>query len=90
MEDTDAFCIEAAAEVCGYLEIGRHRCIGESFAFLQIKTVVAMFLREFKHDLVRDATGRKVFPKMDYTSLIVMPEKNSYISLERRTALNHT
>ncbi|KAJ3043887.1 Lanosterol 14-alpha-demethylase [Rhizophlyctis rosea] len=63
---------------------GRHRCIGEQFAFLQIKTIIALFIREFKHELQKDKTGQRQFPKMDYTSMIVMPEKGSYISIKRR------
>ncbi|KAI9005243.1 cytochrome P450 [Gaertneriomyces semiglobifer] len=63
---------------------GRHRCIGEAFAYVQIKTLMAHFIRDFKHDLARDANGEKIFPKMDYTSLIVMPEKPSFIEFERR------
>ena len=58
---------------------GRHRCIGESFAYVQIKTIVALFTREFKHSLVNEK-----FPKLDYTSLIVVPEKDTELCVERR------
>jgi cytochrome P450 len=64
---------------------GRHRCIGEAFAFIQIKTIVACFVREFKHELMKDK-GVGFFPKSDYTSLITMPEKPCYISVTRRNA----
>ncbi|KAJ3041262.1 Lanosterol 14-alpha-demethylase [Rhizophlyctis rosea] len=63
---------------------GRHRCIGEAFAYVQIKTIIATFLREFEFDLLRDDKGEKVFPPMDFTSLIVMPKKPSFISYRRR------
>ncbi|KAJ3024299.1 Lanosterol 14-alpha-demethylase [Thoreauomyces humboldtii] len=66
---------------------GRHRCIGEAFAFVQIKSVVAMFLREFTHELAKDASGARPFPEMDFTSLVVVPKKDSCISYERRPEL---
>ena len=66
---------------------GRHRCIGEAFGYIQIKTILAMFVRQFKHSLVRDETGIEKFPKMDYTSLIVVPEKPAYIQIERRSTV---
>jgi cytochrome P450 len=59
---------------------GRHRCIGEAFAYVQIKTIIATFLRQYpKLDLPVSGNGDKKFPKMDYTSLIVVPEKNSIL-----------
>lgn len=58
---------------------GRHRCIGEAFAYVQIKTIISLFVREFKHELV---DGK--FPKLNYNSLIVIPEKNALLSIERR------
>lgn len=63
---------------------GRHRCIGEAFAYVQIKTIVALFLREFRHWLPKDNEGKNVFPEMDFTSLIVMPKKPAFIGFERR------
>ncbi|KAI8058694.1 lanosterol 14-alpha demethylase [Gilbertella persicaria] len=49
---------------------GRHRCIGEQFGYLQIKTIVATLLRLFDFEL----EGKEV-PKPDYTSMVVVPEK---------------
>ncbi|KAJ3283444.1 Lanosterol 14-alpha-demethylase [Borealophlyctis nickersoniae] len=63
---------------------GRHRCIGEAFAYVQIKTIISVFIREFEHSLPLDANGKKMFPKMDYTSLIVMPQKPADITYKRR------
>ena len=31
---------------------GRHRCIGESFAYVQIKTIWSVLLRKYEFDLV--------------------------------------
>ncbi|TPX55674.1 hypothetical protein PhCBS80983_g05118 [Powellomyces hirtus] len=67
---------------------GRHRCIGEAFAYIQIKTIIAMFVREFTHDLVKETkTGKNIFPEMDFTSLVVIPKAPGYISYERRPEL---
>lgn len=59
---------------------GRHRCIGEAFAYIQIKTIVSYFVREFTFEL----TNKDHFPKPDYSSLVVVPEINTYLSFERR------
>ena len=61
---------------------GRHRCIGEAFAYIQIKSIISYFIREFEFDLRKGAA----FPKLDYTSLIVVPEKNQYLRFKRRAA----
>ncbi|KAJ3255882.1 Lanosterol 14-alpha-demethylase [Boothiomyces macroporosus] len=63
---------------------GRHRCIGEAFAYVQIKTIIAIFLRQFSLQLVKDNENQLKFPKADYTSLIVVPEGESYIQFSRR------
>ncbi|CAG8611650.1 11044_t:CDS:2 [Ambispora leptoticha] len=47
---------------------GRHRCIGEAFAYLQIKTIIATFVRLFEIKLHK---GK--FPNSDYTTLIPQP-----------------
>ncbi|KAI8364711.1 lanosterol 14-alpha demethylase [Radiomyces spectabilis] len=49
---------------------GRHRCIGEQFGYLQIKTIIATFIRMFDIEL---EAGQSV-PKPDYTSMVVVPE----------------
>ncbi|KAI7897729.1 lanosterol 14-alpha demethylase [Cokeromyces recurvatus] len=54
---------------------GRHRCIGEQFGYLQIKTLIATMIRLFDFELEE---GKGV-PKSDYTSMVVIPEKHSYI-----------
>ncbi|PKI85412.1 sterol 14alpha-demethylase [Malassezia vespertilionis] len=48
---------------------GRHRCIGEQFAYLQLGTIVSMFVRNFDWRL--DGHG---FPAPDYTSMVVLPK----------------
>ncbi|KAI8904122.1 cytochrome P450 [Gorgonomyces haynaldii] len=58
---------------------GRHRCIGEQFGYLQIKTIVSKFVREFDVELYEK------FPKPDFTSLIVVPEKPSFLKVTERS-----
>ena len=54
---------------------GRHRCIGEQFGYLQLKTIIATFVRTFDFEL----DPVRGFPKRDYTSMVVMPEKPATI-----------
>ncbi len=59
---------------------GRHRCIGEPFAEIQIRTIVTTILSLFRFSFPEG----KGFPACDYTSLIVMPEKPTMLAYERR------
>ncbi|CAO3582293.1 unnamed protein product [Absidia cylindrospora] len=54
---------------------GRHRCIGEQFGYLQLKTILSTFIRMFDFEL---EDGQSV-PKSDYTSMVVVPEHPSNI-----------
>ena len=47
---------------------GRHKCIGETFAHLQVKTVISALVRLFEFEL--DGPP----PKGDYTSMIALPQ----------------
>lgn len=47
---------------------GRHACIGSNFAYLQIKTVWSVLLRNFDFELI-DA-----FPEPDYESMVIGPK----------------
>ncbi|WFD40855.1 sterol 14alpha-demethylase [Malassezia japonica] len=57
---------------------GRHRCIGEQFAYLQLGTIIAMFVRTFDWKL----DGKMAEP--DYTSMVVLPKPPSNIVLTPR------
>ncbi|KAJ3126079.1 Lanosterol 14-alpha-demethylase [Nowakowskiella sp. JEL0407] len=63
---------------------GRHRCIGENFAYVQLKTLLCMFLRKYDIDLPKDSKGNVLFPKADYTSLITMPVGGSKVYYRER------
>lgn len=47
---------------------GRHGCMGTNFAYLQIKTILSIMLRNFEMELVDP------FPEADYTSMVVGPK----------------
>ncbi|KAK3341390.1 eburicol 14a-demethylase [Lasiosphaeria hispida] len=60
---------------------GRHRCIGEQFANVQLQTIVAMVVREFKF---RNVDGSDTVIGTDYTSLFSRPLEPANIYWERR------
>ncbi|KAF9437506.1 Lanosterol 14-alpha-demethylase [Entomortierella beljakovae] len=47
---------------------GRHRCIGEQFAYVQLKTIVATFVRMYDVSLTE-----KGMPESDFTKMFVQP-----------------
>jgi sterol 14-demethylase len=61
---------------------GRHRCIGEYFANVQLQTIVAMTVRMFKFRNVDGSTGNVV--GTDYASLFSRPLEPANIYWERR------
>lgn len=58
---------------------GRHRCIGEQFAYVQLGTILATFLREFKWAI----PGGKV-PETNFESMITLPQEPAVINWVRR------
>ncbi|XP_076611558.1 lanosterol 14-alpha demethylase [Chaetodon auriga] len=60
----------AAGEKFAYVPFGagRHRCIGENFAYVQIKTIWSTLLRMYDFDLVDG-----YFPTINYTTMIHTP-----------------
>ncbi|XP_077159973.1 lanosterol 14-alpha demethylase [Paroedura picta] len=71
----------AAGEKFAYIPFGagRHRCIGENFAYVQIKTIWSTLLHLYEFDLV-DA----YFPTINYTTMIHTPN-NPVIRYKRRS-----
>ncbi|ODV86061.1 hypothetical protein CANARDRAFT_7422 [[Candida] arabinofermentans NRRL YB-2248] len=55
---------------------GRHRCIGEQFAYVQLGTLLVTFIQEFK--------WTSKLPKVDYASMVTLPEEPAEIQWERR------
>nr|QIM40860.1 lanosterol 14 alpha-demethylase A [Calonectria henricotiae] len=62
---------------------GRHRCIGEKFAHVNLGTIIATMVRHFK---VNTVDGKPGVPATDYTSLFSRPAQPSFIRWERRNA----
>ncbi|EFN54386.1 hypothetical protein CHLNCDRAFT_56217 [Chlorella variabilis] len=47
---------------------GRHGCMGQNFAYLQIKTIWSVLLRNFEFELLDPV------PEPNYTSMVIMPK----------------
>lgn len=60
---------------------GRHRCIGEQFAYVQLQTITAMVIRDFRFTNV-DGSDKVV--GTDYSSLFSRPLSPAVIRWERR------
>ncbi|KZF23575.1 Cyp51A [Xylona heveae TC161] len=60
---------------------GRHRCIGEKFAYVNLTVIVATLVRHMKFF---NLDGRKDVPDTDYSSLFSGPKKPATIGWERR------
>lgn len=58
---------------------GRHRCIGEQFAYVQLGTILATFVREFKWAI----PGGKI-PEVDFESMITLPKLPANIQWVKR------
>lgn len=61
---------------------GRHRCIGEKFAYLNLGVIVATIVREFKLHTMDGREG--IVPPTDNTSMFARPPQPSFIRWTRR------
>lgn len=61
---------------------GRHRCIGEKFAYLNLGVIVATLVREFELGTVDGSRG--VVPRTDHSSMFARPPAGSMIEWKRR------
>ncbi|KAL4974362.1 cytochrome P450 [Aspergillus desertorum] len=62
---------------------GRHRCIGEQFAYVQLITITAALVRLFKLDTVSESDKASI-PETDYSSLFSRPAGKSFVHYEKR------
>lgn len=60
---------------------GRHRCVGEQFAFLQLCTITAVLVREFRF---RNLPGKGLVPT-DYESMFTRPVVPAFLEWHRRS-----
>ena len=58
---------------------GRHRCIGEQFAYVQLGTILTTFVYNLRWTI----DGYKV-PDPDYSSMVVLPTEPAEIIWEKR------
>ncbi|KAA6407819.1 MAG: eburicol 14-alpha-demethylase [Lasallia pustulata] len=61
---------------------GRHRCVGEQFAYLQLGTISAMMVREFRF---RNVAGKEGIAATDYESLFTRAVVPAFLERERRS-----
>ncbi|KAK3686994.1 Lanosterol 14-alpha-demethylase [Vermiconidia calcicola] len=61
---------------------GRHRCIGEQFAYVQLQTILANLIRDFNFYNVQGKEGEVV--GTDYSSLFSRPLNPAVVRWERR------
>lgn len=60
---------------------GRHKCLGENFARLQITSICSKLLRAFEFTPVD-----KKLPNVDYTSLVAGPGNKCFVRYKKRTS----
>jgi len=58
---------------------GRHRCIGEQFAYVQLGTILSTYVYNVKWKL-----NGQTIPKIDFTSMVTLPEEPADIVWEKR------
>lgn len=63
---------------------GRHRCIGEQFAYVQLQTITATVVRDFRF---RNPEGVEGVVGTDYSSLFSRPLAPAVVEWERREQL---
>ncbi|KAI4189037.1 MAG: hypothetical protein L6R41_001740 [Letrouitia leprolyta] len=63
---------------------GRHRCIGEKYAYLQLTIIIAIMVRKFK---IRNVDGKEgTIVGTDYSSMFSRPLEPALVYWERREA----
>lgn len=60
---------------------GRHRCVGEMFAYLQLSVITAYLVHNFKFS---NPPGVNELPQTDYNSMITRPVTPARLAWERR------
>ncbi|KAF2652068.1 14-alpha sterol demethylase [Lophiostoma macrostomum CBS 122681] len=63
---------------------GRHRCIGEKFAYVNLGVIVATLIREFEWSMANGETG---VPETDYQSLFARPKAPAMLRWRRRAVV---
>jgi sterol 14-demethylase len=58
---------------------GMHSCMGQNFAFVQVKTILSVLFREFEMEMVSET-----MPEIDYAAMVVGPKGDCRIRYKRR------
>lgn len=59
---------------------GMHSCMGQNFAFVQVKTILSVLFREFEMEMVS-----KTMPEIDYEAMVVGPKGDCRVRYKRRS-----
>jgi sterol 14-demethylase len=58
---------------------GMHSCMGQNFAFVQVKTILSVLFREYDFDLIADN-----MPDIDYEAMVVGPKGDCRVRYKKR------
>lgn len=58
---------------------GMHSCMGQNFAFLQVKTILSILFREYEIELISDK-----MPDIDYEAMVVGPKGDCRVRYKKR------
>jgi sterol 14-demethylase len=59
---------------------GMHSCMGQNFAFMQVKTILSVLFREYDIEMVSDE-----MPEIDYEAMVVGPKGNCMVRYKKRS-----
>jgi len=59
---------------------GMHSCMGQNFAYVQVKTILSVLFREFELEMVASDV-----PEIDYAAMVVGPKGDCRVRYKRRT-----
>lgn len=62
---------------------GMHSCMGQNFAFVQVKTILSVLFREYEMEMIADKV-----PDIDYEAMVVGPKGDCRIRYKKRQASN--
>lgn len=58
---------------------GMHSCMGQNFAFVQVKTILSILFREYEIEMISDD-----FPECDYEAMVVGPKGDCRVRYKKR------
>ncbi len=58
---------------------GMHSCMGQNFAFMQVKTILSILFREYDIEMIADK-----MPEIDYKAMVVGPKGDCRIRYKKR------